>query len=531
MDEKELNELLTRPILNQGDSEYAQSISLLEAGSWFKRGLALLAHSEPKCPFCQCTLDEDLIGQIRHAFSDDYTEKNAALESQSEMIRNDIEALGRILVGRSAIDVLDTSPLETSVLTLRDHLREVLRQVEIKKDSPGAALDPISVGSLKDTVFTELYELNQSIVSLNNDAANHQKLEKGLVSAAMPALLAETWSEIEPHLKEHENILKAEQGIRIQLSAIEADIQALKVTIDEEGRKVRDSKVHLTNINSLIDYMVGDAFRLEETDEGGEPSNYRVVRHDGSPVGKFLSEGEEQLLAFLYFISEIWNVGEDGTDVEESRATVIIDDPMSSLDSDLLFGVSSLIVDLIDGMGVGRYHIEQLTCLSHNATFYNNLTYRFKQSDNRFQHFMIRKKDFGYNEVVAVLSSPVTSVYANLWKSIKRAESAHEPYNVALANTMRRILENYFSAGNSLSRLTDIKGFKRTDQVVINSLVSWANAGSHNLMDSLEVGLPDIGVQTYLRVFRTIFTETGHGAHYDMMMAQETVQQIGALSE
>src|SRR5699024_4268668 len=129
-------------------------------------------------------------------------------------------------------------------------------------------------GSLKDTVFTELYELNQSIVSLNNDAANHQKLEKGLVSAAMPALLAETWSEIEPHLKEHENILKAEQGIRIQLSAIEADIQALKVTIDEEGRKVRDSKVHLTNINSLIDYMVGDAFRLEETDEGDEPSNY-----------------------------------------------------------------------------------------------------------------------------------------------------------------------------------------------------------------------------------------------------------------
>src|SRR5699024_5875983 len=101
MDEKELNELLTRPILNQGDSEYAQSISRVEAGSWLTRGLALLAHSEPKCPFCQCTLDEDLIGQIRHAFSDDYTEKNAALESQSEMIRNDIEALGRILVGRS----------------------------------------------------------------------------------------------------------------------------------------------------------------------------------------------------------------------------------------------------------------------------------------------------------------------------------------------------------------------------------------------------------------------------------------------
>lgn len=520
VEEDILNGLLTQPILNEGDSEYARSISLLEAGNWFNRGLALMAKSEPNCPFCQRELGDDLVEEIKNAFSDEYTTRIQSIERQRELIVADIQALGQVQDCLVPSEVLDGTALETAVLSLRDYLREVLENIDRKKDSPATVLDPMSITPLSNAVFTELTTLNTSIKKLNTDAANRKAIEEELVRSALPALLTEAWTELEPHLEEHSNSVKAEEGLAANLSELDTEIRELKTTIEDESKKVRDSKVHLGNINSLVSYMVGDSFRLVETDEGDEPSNYRVVRNDGSPVGKYLSEGEEQLLAFLYFISEVWNVGEDGSDIPESRAVVVIDDPMSSLDSDLLFGVSSLIIDLINGAKVGRYHIEQLTCLSHNATFYNNVAFSFKESNERFQHFLIRKKDFGFHEIDPVPQSPVTSVYANLWKSIKRAELAQDADNVALANTMRRILENYFSAGNSLSALRDLEYLERADQMAVNSLVSWANAGSHNLMDSLEIGLPDIGVATYLRVFKMIFQASGQEAHYDMMMTE-----------
>lgn len=518
IDEDAINKLLAEPIINEGKSTYAQSISVLEAESWFKRGLALMNETEPNCPFCQRKLGESVLADIKDAFSDEYNGKMECLEQQRQLVDGDIQQLEEAQSSLPETETLDISGLEKAILALRDYLREVTTHIAKKKESPTALFDPISAMSQFETLLSERDKINGIIKQLNDDAANHKKVENELIGAAVPALLADTWVELEPHLEAHSNNLKAENGLKEQLSQLESQITELKSTIDDESRKVRDSKVHLDNINSLISYMAGDAFRLVSTNEGDAPSNYRVVRGDGNPVESNLSEGEEQLLAFLYFISEIWNIGQEGSDIEASRAVVVIDDPMSSLDSDLLFGVSSLIIDLIDGAKTGKYQIAQLTCLSHNASFYNNVAFRFSESNDRFQHFLIRKKNFGFHEVAAVEQSPVTSVYANLWRSVKRAESAQDADNVSLANTMRRILENYFSAGNSLGGLSDLDELERTDQVAINSLVSWANAGSHNLMDSLEIGLPDIGVSTYLRVFRRIFEATGHDAHYKMMM-------------
>ena len=87
---------------------------------------------------------------------------------------------------------------------------------------------------------------------------------------------------------------------------------------------------------------------------------------------------------------------------------------------------------------------------------------------------------------------------------------------------MRRILEHYFKyyGGISLRELPDKIG--EEDRLVVRSLVSWMNDGSHSSFEDLcFASAQGASVTQYLDAFRTIFEKTGHMAHYNMMMGEE----------
>ncbi|MCQ2768475.1 AAA family ATPase, partial [Helicobacter pylori] len=59
------------------------------------------------------------------------------------------------------------------------------------------------------------------------------------------------------------------------------------------------------------------------------------------------------------------------------------------------------------------------------------------------------------------------------------------------------------------------------EERVFNSFISWLNDGSHGTLDDLFVQSQDTSIETYLKVFEKIFKETGHEAHFKMMMGIE----------
>ena len=150
---------------------------------------------------------------------------------------------------------------------------------------------------------------------------------------------------------------------------------------------------------------------------------------------------------------------------------------MSSLDSELLYGVSTILNDVIWGMKDGTWKIKQFFCCSHNSAFYRNLTYSFRHSDGRYQHFFIRKGPFGHHSIEPVSESPVSTTYKELWRSIAKAGESSD--SVGLANTMRRILENYFQTDNHLSQLRQLRDIGSKDRIAFNTLVNWSHDGSH----------------------------------------------------
>lgn len=90
---------------------------------------------------------------------------------------------------------------------------------------------------------------------------------------------------------------------------------------------------------------------------------------------------------------------------------------------------------------------------------------------------------------------------------------------------MRRILEQYFHIignGNPNNNNKElINSFDEKDRLLVKSLLSYINDGSHTIMDGLYI-VPDENLnQTAFKVFRQIFEELGHINHYKMMMQED----------
>ena len=97
---------------------------------------------------------------------------------------------------------------------------------------------------------------------------------------------------------------------------------------------------------------------------------------ESNDVFNTLSEGEKNFIAFLYF-NEICK-GTLEKDNKDKKKIVVIDDPVSSLDSQALFIVTTIIRDLAKKKGRSANdkkefynpHIEQIFVLTHNIYFH-----------------------------------------------------------------------------------------------------------------------------------------------------------------
>lgn len=114
--------------------------------------------------------------------------------------------------------------------------------------------------------------------------------------------------------------------------------------------------------NSLKQFLGRDDIQLKATDT---KDGYQITRN--GEVAKNLSEGEESALAIVYFLAKI---KEDGFDLKNS--VIVIDDPVSSLDSNAIFQAFSFIKESIK-------EAEQIFILTHHFDF-------FRQVKNWFSH-------------------------------------------------------------------------------------------------------------------------------------------------
>lgn len=291
-----------------------------------------------------------------------------------------------------------------------------------------------------------------------------------------------------------------------------AEHTTLKSEINNLSKNVTSIQPTINEINRLLKSYGFLNFEIVPATEEGF---YQIHREDGTIAETTLSEGEITFITFLYFL-QLAKGGVSKETVNEERI-LVIDDPISSLDSSVLFIVSTLIKELIKSVKGETGNIKQIILLTHNVYFHKEVSYEgLNRKSEKSQFWILRKNNKTSTIQFYADKNPIQSSYELLWREIREWDRNS---GITIQNTLRRILENYFSIlGNKRDDVIINKFSNQEEREICRSLLSWANEGSHTLPDDLFIEAPDGTITKYLNVFKDIFTHTENTGHYNMMM-------------
>lgn len=243
---------------------------------------------------------------------------------------------------------------------------------------------------------------------------------------------------------------------------------------------------------------------------------YQIQRPDGTLANDTLSEGEETFISFLYFLQ----LTKGATNIEKvsSDKVLIIDDPICSLDSTILYIVSSLVKSLVEDVKDNKTNIKQIFILTHNVFFHKEASFVNGVADqSKDVRYWIIHKDKSMSHINSYSNeNPIHTSYELLWRELKESNSTSY---ISIQNTMRRIIENYFGMlGNKKYSYLEKEFSSIEEQQICKSLFYWINDGSHSIPDDLYIDSYSDSIEKYKDVFRAVFEKSGHIAHYNMMM-------------
>ena len=252
---------------------------------------------------------------------------------------------------------------------------------------------------------------------------------------------------------------------------------------------------------------------------------YRIVRDDGQTADiATLSEGERTFITFLYFYHSLSEVRRDG---ETEKICAIIDDPVSSLDGDIMFVVSALTRDLIWSVRQKKHdRVSQVLLLTHSTRFHEEVSYGHKGEESpEVKFYRIRKFSPEPNQMQDCgRKNPIRSAYQELWDEVATAQLHPGSRMPWLPNILRRILESYFSTLGGQGNLYQIgEGLEPPEKTLHDALIAWSHGGSHTIVDAEVYAQSSTSNTRWLEAFKRVFQRASNGAHwghFEMMMGE-----------
>ena len=364
-----------------------------------------------------------------------------------------------------------------------------------------------------DAISDLLTQANTAIAGYNETIRDLSKSKRTLTSQVWRFIVEERRTDLTTYEASATKLGKMIEGLGATIAEKKGERARLDVQLKGKEASITSVKPTVDEINRILASFGFTSFKLAVA--GERQDMYRIVRLDGSDAAKTLSEGERSFITFLYFYHMLaGSTSGTGTTVEK---VVVFDDPVSSLDSDVLFIVSALIRKVVSDVRAGKGSVRQAFVLTHNIYFHKEVSYdrdRPASGCRKDETFWVVRKRDNVSSLHHYVFNPVKTSYELLWEDVRDSERA----NLTIQNTLRRIVENYLVVLGGWRQDAIVALFAGRDAQVCASLFSWINDGSHSAHDDIYLAADDNAVQSYLRVFEQVFEKTGHIAHYRMMM-------------
>ncbi len=526
-DSIENHSIWEQKIVGSGDVAIADLIKKLSSEDWVAQGREYLLKDGNACPFCQQkTITEEFKKQLESYFDISYQESTDTIkkmkENYTKKTAGALEQLDKIVETeqKNQQTKLNKEIFKRIIETLRSKINGNWQKMRDKSKE-------MSRSFKLESTRNEIEEIKDLIHAANQQIANHNEMIKDIknqkkicVEQTWKFLVNEFKSDIQEYNKKHCGLEKGINNLEKEISENQEKIKNFENEISELEKTMVSIKPIANKTNALLKGYGFTNFSLACTED---EKSYRIQREDGQLVGETLSEGEVTFITFLYYY-HLTKGSLKENDVSKNKV-LVIDDPISSLDSNILFIVSVLVKDLMKETMKEKTNIKQVIILTHNTYFYKEITYDLKRYHQGKYSFWIIKKDNNVSKIEKFEENPIKNSYELLWQEVRRAtqEVKQAKENniswVSLQNVMRRIIEYYFRILGGIKYNDLSECFENIEEKrVCNSFISWFNDGSHGISDDLFVQSQDTSIETYLKVFENIFKKTGHEAHYKMMM-------------
>lgn len=248
-------------------------------------------------------------------------------------------------------------------------------------------------------------------------------------------------------LKKNINSLqKIEEEKKVDLDKKEKEIGDILNQISAKQRELKDESKGADKVNEYLNDYFGHSFlslkAIEFEDEETNNKSFRFEIHRENKKAYHLSEGEKSLIAFCYFVAKLHDV-----DTKSKNPIIWIDDPISSLDSNHIFFIYTLINTQI----FTDDDFEQLFVSTHNLNFLKYLKrLPGALNKNKSKYFLIERNDSfsTISEMPRYIKDYVTEfnyLFQQIYKCSKMETVNDDNYTVFynFGNNARKFLEIY----------------------------------------------------------------------------------------
>jgi wobble nucleotide-excising tRNase len=465
--------------------------------SWVEVGLGLhKLHETIQCEFCGNTITEERSKQLEAHFNDDYK------AFQDRLVKADSWLAGQYIQAPILPEAGDfyeefkkeygeaCTALEKATTALNEEIS--VWHTTLKEKTANPLNTDLAVEEIKEF---SIKAFNDAMASISAAVGKHNHK-----SANFKAETDKAKKRLELHYATNE---VKDFGYHDKISEVARRVTAnneLKTAINNRNTEIRALEESMSNeglgagqFNESLHKFLG---RSEITLRfNAEKKGYEILRNDSDLVEGNLSEGEKTAIGFVYFITKLKE-----NDNKMGETVVVVDDPVSSFDSNHLFHAYSFLRSNCDTA-------KQLFVFTHNFTYFKLIRDWFEGINrNRRRKNPPKDPNAFFYTIEASTTIPRNSTYKDADSSLVNYNSEYHyifsrlhAYRNSLvlsreeafltANLARKLLESFFSFKfpkyrANIAQLMDrgLKGCEVTDEVTKEKIYRFINKYSHSIV-------------------------------------------------
>jgi wobble nucleotide-excising tRNase len=502
---------------------------------WVEAGLQLHRHHESlNCEFCGGSVTSDRLTDLDAHFNDSYK------SFQESLVKADTWLDGQYIQFSEYPDPLELydefraeyviacTEINSAIKLINNELSEWHRILRFKRENLltiNTVINIVTPGLIER--FSKAGDKVKSVI----DKHNHKTANFGAETTKAKKRLEFHYAATEVQsfqLTKKKNSIETKKNsnnaLRSQIANRQIEIQKLEKSLSNEN-------LGADQFNECLHKFLGRAeltLRFNSIKKG-----YEIIRNLTDLVNGRLSEGEKTAIAFVYFITKL---NENSNKVEET--IVVVDDPVSSFDSNHLFHAYSFLRNHCNSA-------KQIFILTHNFTYFKLVRDWFDGiNKNRQRKNPAKAPNAFIFSIEASSSLPRASTLKNADASLCNYNSEYHYIFSRLhnycskstlsiddsfltANLTRKLLEAFFSFKFPLHRgdiaqlmQRGLSGCTVTTEITKEKIYRFINKYSHNIVIDINEDTAENLASESGNVIHDVFTwiREVDEIHYDEMV-------------